>query len=173
MFTDNYVLCQKNVFLNSTSGYYKNTAGGNRSIKTNTYLPIGVYMAQPRCSQMTGADSYYPGVYFGTGSTPPSRSDIELEAPITSGLSFTGSGNVLFYDEGDGVYSASTTFTIKNTTSAEIVIREIGCFATGSGLTESGSLLYMMERTVLDNPITIPSGITKLITYKITFNQSQ
>ena len=122
-------------------------------------------------SSSTGGTSRL-GVFFGSGSTPSTEDDYRLDVPITTGLSITNSG-LLFEDKGDGKYIFKANYAVKNTTAEEITIREIGYFGEiGRG---SGSKYYysyaLFERTVLDEPIVIAPGTSKIVTYTLTFNQ--
>lgn len=117
-----------------------------------------------------------PGVYFGTGSTQASADDYCLEAPITSGLTITN-GTKRTLEVRDGVYEVSVDFILLNTTASELNICEIGLFSQcTSANTRSGYYQYcapvLYERTVLAEPITIAPGESKLVTYKLTFNQT-
>lgn len=182
MFTDNLIkFTELAALVNSST-----SSGASRSFKDCTGASVTCsfnvlqdgflgWMDYGRCRQLpttyaSSSSGAYPGVYFGTGSTPASKADYTLESPITSGLSIS-SGTRLYADEGNGVHSYHATFVVKNTGSAEINISEIGLF---SSVNSSTSKFYcvLMERTVLDAPITIAPGETKLVTYKLTFNQT-
>lgn len=116
----------------------------------------------------------YPGVYFGTGSTPANLADHTLQSPITSGLTITNPSRVLLESEKEGQYTLSASYVLTNATEAELNIYEMGVVTPALVGGQYGSCLYpvLMERTVLTEPITIPPGASKLVTYKITFNQT-
>lgn len=168
MFTKNYIDFKRNTFQIYNYGSYKTVDGTMKSVSnTNhgvTNHDIGNFMCYGRCADVSVSDA---GIYFGTGSTPPTRDDFRLESPITSGLSITNlSTTVQYAEEGEGKYSASAGYVIQNTTDADINIYEFGAFA------KFADARFLMERTVLTEPITIPSGEKKLVTYKIIFNQT-
>ena len=127
-------------------------------------VDLGAFWDCVRCGNPSTAK--YSGIYLGTGTTPPQKSDYKLEAVIASGLSISN-GRRLFLDEGNGKYSYSAQAVVKNTSGADITITEMGYY----GYLSVGAILF--ERRVLDNPITIKAGESKLLTNKITFNQSQ
>lgn len=187
MFTKNYINLTKGRFfctMDSSMGYqeYRCAGGDNFGAynKNLFYSDIGGYFTTSQCRvALVGASSDIRnvggGVYFGTGSTPPAKSDYRLESPITSGLSVTNPDTAVQTSDGKGKYEVMSTFTVKNTTSSEIVIREMGIITPVRDLSTSGTFYYavLMERTVLTDPIVIPAGGTKMITYKLTFNQGE
>jgi hypothetical protein len=188
MFTQNYIDFQKARFTATTySGTQRLVAqdGAKRNAQVYTFwiADIGSWMHKGRCGTFSDhtvaiASDSQSGVYFGSGSTPASKADYNLEEPITSGLSITNPTSLIWAKNGDGNYSACADFIIRNTRQVEISISEIGVFTpvtTTSNIAPSSNVqVYnvLMERTVLDAPIVIPVGEAKVITYKITFNQS-
>lgn len=186
MFTNNYIALKKQIFLSSYSTYYKDVRG--QSIQgyncTLAYYDIGQWLHLARCQSIkttvtSGNPGNYPGVYFGSGSTPATKDDYTLESPITSGLSITNPSALTWVDNGNGKYTATASYVVQNTTDAEINIYEIGVFSSvntyylGSSNNSSNQFfLVLMERTVLDVPIVIAPGEAKLVTYKVTFNQT-
>lgn len=171
MFTKNYINFTRDVFLGKDTSSVEviSPSGLTQFLSVNTYSQIGHLMRRALCRKYP-TETNLCGVYFGSGSTPATVNDITLEAPIVSGLSITNADKTLLLYDGNGVGTASASYTVKNTTEEEINIREIGCFATGVGQGTTGAVMTLFERTVLDNPITIQPGVTKLITYKLTFN---
>lgn len=186
MFTNNYIAYRHNKFFNT----YKSSASMNgvygkdyKSVYGSTVtaynqaaidLDIGYAMAYIKFSEMPTATSSSGscGVLIGSGSTPATREDYKLESQITSGISAlnTYSVPVIAVDE-NGVCTVSTSFALKNTTEEDITIREIGVYAWVNTSSGSAYAHILLERTVLDQPITIKPGLAKVLTYKITFNQ--
>ena len=179
MFTTNFINLTKLFALaeGASSGYSCVDCNGisfNASLSHITYGFLS-YMDYGRCrtqpsDYVSGATSSYAGVYFGTGTTPPTRADFNLEGLLTSGLSVS-SGNRLYVADGSN-YAYRCTYTLTNTTESDITIREIGLFAP---VFAASAKCYttLMERTVLDEPITITPGETRLVTSKITFHHTQ
>ena len=195
MFTNNYMLFQKYRFLVSYEKSYSYSSYASMINAENATAKfyglsagvsdIGGWMKYGRCQAIVGSESTYPhnssndaGVYFGTGSTPATVNDYRLESPITSGLSITNPKDLAIKNEGN-TYTLSSSMIVTNTTDSDINIYEMGVFtpvmqAYDKAPTTSQSIHYvLMERTVLSEPITVPAGESKLVTYKITFNQGE
>lgn len=187
MFTQNYIDFTRARM--SAPAYNKEVimklnTGGNAIARMDTsgYYDLGHALKYGRCGALpsytkSATSTDIPvqyGVYFGRGTTPPALSDYTLEDVITSGLSITPTGLALSDDE-NGSYRLHNSFAIQNTIDAPITISEIGLFCPMSRLNGSQFefTVVLFERTVLDSPITIPAGEQKLVTYQITFNQSQ
>lgn len=173
MFTKNFKDYIKAIFLKSEPSASMTAVDGtpytgyiwNQSIR---YIGIGYLMSHPQ----TGS---YSGLWFGTDSTPATEDDYNLGGKITSGLSFT-SGSTVVGKEAEGKYVATVSHGVKNTSSTPINIYEIGLVAPCPTATSSSSpntKYFLMERTVLSEPISLGAGEEKIITYKITFNQLQ
>jgi hypothetical protein len=190
MFTNNYIEFQKARFTaksNSSYATLKRADGATAKAYVGGLFvsDIGYWMTKAKCKAINAENTYTmlsndieQGVYFGAGSTPANRGDYKLESPITSGLSITNPAAAVWTNEGNGKYSISSDFIVRNTTTSEINIYEVGVFTPvgtqqNSAPDKSTSVSYvLMERTVLAEPITIPSGEPRLVTYKITFNQT-
>lgn len=142
----------------------KVTCGGKDTVQRSdlgTCMAAGLAMSATQKAQ---------GIHFGTGSTPATLADYKLEAPITSGLSKVHTA-ISIAKEADGRYSVCGQYTVKNVSDQPMNIYEIGCVSAvpwGS----SDTSYVLMERTVLNEPITIGRDETKLITYKLTFNHA-
>lgn len=176
MFTNNM-----NTFMLMTAfgGGRTFTSGAGEDVKTTfTLTEEGFleYMDTARSgamitSEASGLTNAKAGVHFGSGSTPASKTDYCLESYIGSlGIQ---NGSRIYVNEGDGVHSYHVTFGVTNNNAEEIVIREIGLSVPViTSKTSSSTKCYpvLLERTVLDEPIPIAPGETKLVTYKITFN---
>lgn len=113
------------------------------------------------------------GVHVGTGDTPPTENDYILQSQITSGLS----GSVVVSKQiENGMLYLVLDVTLTNTSSDSITIREIGyyqyhMYCTVQG--ESGvanNFPFLMERTVLESPVTIPAGDFATIRYKVGYS---
>ena len=105
-----------------------------------------------------------PGVHFGTGTAIPTSDDYKLENRITM-ISSDYPVTKKVTQNGDTI---TGVYTITNNTSNDITITEIGLYgkALYSG---TSSYLYLVDRTLLDSPVTIPAnGGIGQVTYTIT-----
>ena len=105
------------------------------------------------------------GIRMGSGTRAPALTDINLESPIVKGLSIINRPSrdrVVFSDRVE--YPVS--FVVRNSTSKDITVSELGMF-TRADNSNAGILL---DRTVLDEPVVIPAGERRMITYTFVFN---
>lgn len=100
---------------------------------------------------------------LGTGTTAATAEDYWLE---TQNDNLTCSSAVASETDSN---TKAYTFTFNNPTNAGITIKEtaLGIKLDTNVLSENSSI--MLDRTVLDNPITFSPGETKAITYEIGF----
>ena len=106
------------------------------------------------------------GVSFGTGNTPATVSDYSIESILTSTeIGVTVPSGVSF-SQFDTYEEYSVTFGVTNKTAEAITIKEVGLISN----TYVGNYYALVDRTVLDTPVTIPAGQSKQITYTIRFN---
>ena len=110
-------------------------------------------------------------VVFGSGNNPATPNDYTMD--FITGLTATVVKSV---DNDDNGASSTAVFTITNTNSNEVTISEVGIFSslytrlTPDAVGASGSVPFLMERTVLDTPVTIPAGGVGQVTYTIRRN---
>ena len=147
--------------LQSTSATFTLTGGTTKSISLSKGKAPFVVMKN-------WASSGEPaGVSFGTGTTPATVSDYCLESILTNSKINVSVPSAVSYSRVDTYEEYSVTFGITNQTSDAITISEIGLITQPNG----GSYdMALVDRTVLDTPITIPAGQSKQITYTIRFN---
>ena len=110
------------------------------------------------------------GIMVGTGTTAPTEDDYKLESQITSGIS--SSVNRDNGMDSNGNPYVQYDITITNTSSSSITISEIGyqqkIYATTTqGGTSASDRTCLFDRTVLDEPVTIPSGSYGVIRYTL------
>lgn len=187
MFTNNFIKYMTQFAL-GTDQSYTIANGSSKNGRKLTFVDCGfvrwmgyamcreILASQPGSASNSMAEyTVFPGLYFGTGSTPATKSDYTLEAPITSGLGITR-GQPYLSQQNGGIYTYQVNHVLANNTAVEINIYEIGLFLPiETGGTSLSSMTWhnvLMERTVLTEPITIAPGESKLVTYKITFNQT-
>lgn len=150
---------------------YVNTSGSeftqNNSIDVNV-VKIGDYSDtsnySPSMRNVRTTISSYTGVIFGSGTTPPTIDDYKLSGDIITTIS--AAVNHTFTTDDDGS-CYQCLYTITNTGTSEITIGEVALFA---GAASSSSKKFLVERTVLDSPVTIPAGGIGQVTYAIRLN---
>lgn len=108
------------------------------------------------------------GVIFGSGTKPVTEQDYKMEGVIATEYSSTETITTT-------LDSVTHTYSITNTGTSDMVIGEIGLFKTIEQRNVSASNKHyysdvLMERTVLDTPVTIPAGGMAQITYTIQMN---
>lgn len=189
MFTKNYITYRRLMFLARDYGSYNNFvcvdgatrkgyAGQLYSTDIGSWMGKGKCQALPTTKESTYANyDYGQGTYFGRGSTAPTKSDYTLEDPITEGLVVTNPSSLTLKDEGNGTWAISADFIVRNSTEEAITIREMGVFTpigcTNSTSFSSATIAYaLMDRTVLETPVTVEPDEARLITYTIRFHQT-
>ena len=117
------------------------------------------------------ADSQYggtvSGTWYGKGGASATLDDYKLEAPVNdNSLTVVCGGlNSLVKTEAADHYRISTVHQVTNNTDKTIEIREVGCF----GQLESTSKAFLLDRTVLEEPLVIPPKETVTTEYVIKF----
>ena len=104
------------------------------------------------------------GIYLGTGTTEPTVDNYKLSG--TQITAFSVLSTVFTTNVIDNVQTFEMRYVIRNTGETEFTIGEIayfGCVQIGSSSTYKRVLL---ERTVLDEPLTVSAGTTAEILYK-------
>jgi hypothetical protein len=102
------------------------------------------------------------GIVLGGGATQPTINDYKLESQITSGLSASVQKTT---DENN---SAVYILTLTNTSDKDITVAEVGMIlALSRSSGNNGTAGCLVDRTVLDAPITIPAGGLGVIDYTI------
>lgn len=113
------------------------------------------------------------GLYIGSDGTPATDEDHALGSVITT---LTGSANVAFaYDAESNKTLLNIDITLNNNTGEDVTIREVGYVVgfyasnTLGGSVESSTRSFLGDRTVLDTPMTIPSGEAGLLRYQFQY----
>ena len=113
----------------------------------------------------TGSSVSYIGVKVGTGITEATEDDYELEI-VNSDITV------------DALLQAVTSnaskqyiMALSNTTENDIDISEVGLYVRAYSQYNSGwnTLTFLLDRTVLSSPVTIPAGENKTLVYEIGF----
>lgn len=114
------------------------------------------------------------GCVIGSGDSPATDEDYTLESQITTGFT---AGSPQYYCEFDSVnnqYHARVQYTINNTGSEDLVVKEIGYYRgmdysnTLGGL-RAGSSHILLDRTVLNEPVVITPGTPGVVNYDFIY----
>lgn len=148
---------------------------GNRAYTSNKAITSGFPYGSRSIATIGGSTAITHGFSIGRDGTPASIYDYNLKDTINSGVSI--SLMATFY-EGKNINDYFTTFdfSITNTSNNTITIREIGyktqfecARIPTSPATETTT--FLLDRTVLEEPLTLESKATGIIHYKIGFEQ--
>lgn len=119
-------------------------------------------------SDTSGSTNYYApfkrGIAFGSGTTPPQKTDYKLENHITTGLTYSGNNT----NNTNGV--VHWVQTVQNTSTAQITITEVGLFTKDSSYPTQSST-YLLTRTVLDTPVVLQPDEVKTFTITMDYNK--
>ena len=107
------------------------------------------------------------GVIFGTGNATPTIDDTTLSGNLVSGFSYNSS--VSAKRGGDGV-TITALYTVINNNEEAITISEVALIANLYNNNTQAMYKGLLDRTVLDTPVTIPAGGVGQVVYTITFN---
>lgn len=166
----------KNWYKVSASYYFKqevdvtNVIGSSYKSSTDTWTTFGNTQDNVLCPSLyhvRTAYNSYGGVVLGTGTTQPTIDDYCLSGNLITNISCIAA--VSNAGDADGV-TTTAVYTVTNTSSEDITIGEIGIIASYRSSQNSQTYKLLLERTVLDAPITIPAGGVGQVTYTIRFN---
>ena len=176
MILRNYYKIIELIAKGSSENYYavfKGQTGADMTLRYNSsygesYAATLGFALSPTISTSNNTS----GIQFGTGTTPPTFDDYKLSGSIIAGLTGTLTKDCVNDEDGNFVITISATLT--NTNSTDVTIGEIGYSRsfTGRGTTgNSNAYAYILiDRTVLDTPVTIPAGGIGQVTYTIRMN---
>lgn len=109
----------------------------------------------------------FDGVVLGTGNTPATLDDYKLAGTMITTFTYTGSSKSKQTDKG---YECTGTYTITNTGTEAFTISEVGLQTTLHTSSNGGAGQMLIERTVLENPLTIEASGIGVLTYTIRMN---
>lgn len=119
---------------------------------------------------MNTSKDYCFGVCFGDGTSEPTPDDVCLSGTHHTGITSANCIKDVTYSVDDnGDYILTANYTITNTTDADITIAEVGMAQSGTYF-KGGYNYYLpvlVERTLLETPITIPVDNVGKVTYTI------
>lgn len=134
---------------------YSNLRGLNSSFKINS------------ATLKTSANSVSAHHFaFGDGDAAPTINDYYLSGNLITGI--VSSTSTVRKPNG-----VEKRFTVTNNNSNEIIIKEICYFGSASWISDTGNSsgsVLLLDRTVLDEPVTIPAGGVGQVVYTIAFN---
>ena len=162
MLTKNFYSFMRLVFQKATSTFTL-TDGSVSTISstTNSQPPFEIMKNWANAVNATG-------VSFGTGTTPATASDYFLESILGNNKINVSTPSSISFSRYDTYEEYTVTFGVTNKTAEAITISEVGL--TAVPYSYSTASYALVDRTVLDAPVTIPAGQSKQITYTIRFN---
>lgn len=120
---------------------------------------------------------YSEGVFFGTGTTAPTKDDYKPENALTESDISVANPSQIIVNQTDDYIEAIVCFAVTNISSSAITISEIGClgFLRGSSnasyyTADSTHPPYLAERQLLETPITLEAGEAEGIQYRVRFS---
>ena len=118
-------------------------------------------------SVKTDLARYTSGVLFGTGDTPASLDDYKLAGDVIQNIN---ASVYKTYSYSEAQPSLKALYTITNNNEATITIKEVALNLQFDYTSSGSSTGCVIDRTVLDTPVTIPAGGVGQVEYTITFN---
>lgn len=154
-----------NNFIATMYPYMKSTStAGTINVQTDFNGTNVTSVSSNRYSETSMADGccpFYRGIAFGSGTTPPQKTDYKLENHITTGLTYSGDNT----NNVDGV--VNWVQTVQNTSTAQITITEVGLFSNAGESLKT----FLLTRTVLDTPVVLQPNEVKTFTITIDYNK--
>ena len=165
MLTKNFYAYIRADFSESTTAATFTKTDGSTSTVTlsSDYPPFKVMNNWAKSASSTG-------VSFGTGTTPATASDYVLESILDYNKINVSTPSSISFSRYDTYEEYTVTFGVTNKTADAITISEMGLTAMPYFTNSGGNYYALVDRTVLDTPVTIPAGQSKQITYTIRFN---
>ena len=147
-----------------TVTYPDSIANNYHAMATRTMVNIPALMKKDNFTYAFGTSSS-GGVSFGTGTAAGTEDDYTITQKVmNSGTGLAVTMNVV---QDGSTYTG--TYTITNSGSAAVTIAEVGLFGT-CPYASSSSYLYLIDRTLLEEPLTIPAGGVGKVVYTITIS---
>jgi len=146
------------ISISGSSQHITDYGGGARGIWFSTVNSLSTLNTTP-----TNGRGY---IILGNGTTEPTPEDYRLESQITENLSCDNvsvSRNTMI---------KTYTATFSNSGTSPMTVTEIGYVSRFAKIYNAGDYIYddfLMDRTVLDTPITIPAGESRTVTYELSF----
>lgn len=107
------------------------------------------------------------GAIIGTGTTPATIDDYKLAGDMITTFTYSKTIKITHDDDKSTI---TALYTITNTGNAAFTIGEIGLIAACYSSGNTAAYRCLVERTVLDSPVTIEAGGVGQVTYTIEIN---
>lgn len=126
----------------------------------NSYIYPSTIYSNPFATKKTAN-----GLHFGDGNTAPTKDDYYLSGNQITTLNRSSQVIENFFD-GDTI-GTRFALTVRNTGTSEVTVREMAWVINLQA--SNASKYFMLDRTVLDEPVTIAAGDYAVIRYTISF----
>ena len=174
MFTVNYYkLLRQAAYGRGFSGIYAIDYNGNsRQLFGNQNSQQYLFPQTSSYTYMQGSisssvNSSAP-VMFGSGTTPPTVNDYKIEKLISTGLTINNTESVRSVTDEGVIFT--NIYTLTNTSSIDITISEVAWYAYSYySASASNNTHFLLDRTLLDSPVTIPAGEMAQVTYTLNW----
>ena len=137
-------------------------ANNYHTIATRTMINIPALMKKDGFSTYFSTSSS-GGVCFGTGTAAATEDDYTITQKVLN----SGSGLAVTMNVVQDGSTYTGTYTIVNSSSAAVTIAEVALFGT-CPYSGSTAYHYLVDRTLLEEPLTIPAGGVGKVVYTIT-----
>ena len=149
---------------------FQSVTGLTQTLSVSAYL-FGIMLNEdnrytPSIYKVRTALDSGGGVIFGTGNAAPTINDTTLSGNLVSGFSYNS--NVSAERGADGV-TLTALYTVINNNAEAITISEVALIANLYNNSTQAMYKGLLDRTVLDTPVTIPAGGVGQVEYAITF----
>ena len=139
----------------------------NRLFPDNTFVEI----LNPSSNGPYGGE----GVVFGDGVTPPTIDDLSISGNRVTGLTASNTSISVSDKYEEDYWERTCIYSITNTTASAMTIKEAAIAFTFYGeknryYADYVNCPYIVDRTVLDTPVTIEPGGIGQMTYTIRMN---
>ena len=162
MLTNNFINLSKLVMLGHDFSTTTLVKGRTVTGEERYFMPIttSAYPASDNMRSFT-PNPASAGWTVGTGNTPATANDYQLETPINSGVSGSATINPI-NDSTLNRIIKKVSIIITNTGSTNISINEIGfkdSIYSNTAINKSGNnAIFLLYRTVLETPVTLTPG---------------
>ena len=144
----------------------KNTKAQTYDINTSTTTFANV-ITNNNYAENTGSVGFtHVGIVLGSGTTAPTVENYKIENHLIF-TNVSASNDIASGNSYAGNSLHTFTQTVKNETSADITVTEIGVFGANAG---SNAVCTLLTRDVI-NPVTVKVGETKTFTVRVDLAQ--